>query len=56
MSAIANYTTRVVDTSLSTEQRQEALKFIGENQLYQLGALFLPDVGLQIMYAEVFTG
>ncbi|KAJ4470842.1 nuclease Le1 [Lentinula aciculospora] len=31
LSAIANYTTRVVDTELSMEQRQEALKFIGEN-------------------------
>ena len=29
MTAIANYTTRVVDTSLSAEQIQEALKFIG---------------------------
>jgi hypothetical protein len=27
--AIANYTTRVVETSLSASQRQEALKFLG---------------------------
>jgi hypothetical protein len=29
VTAIANYTTRVVQTSLSAEQRQEALKFLG---------------------------
>jgi len=29
VTAIANYTTRVVDTSLSAEQLQEALKFLG---------------------------
>ncbi|KAJ7204792.1 phospholipase C/P1 nuclease domain-containing protein [Mycena pura] len=29
LSAIANYTTRVVETSLSATQRQEALKFLG---------------------------
>ncbi|PPQ72671.1 hypothetical protein CVT26_002887 [Gymnopilus dilepis] len=29
LTAIANYTTRVVDTSLSATQRQEALKFLG---------------------------
>jgi len=28
--AIANYTTRVVQTSLSAAQRQEALKFLGK--------------------------
>ena len=30
MSAIANYTQRVVDTSLSAKQRQEALKFLSK--------------------------
>lgn len=29
LTAIANYTTRVVQTSLSATQRQEALKFLG---------------------------
>jgi len=29
VTAIANYTTRVVDKSLSAEQLQEALKFLG---------------------------
>lgn len=29
LSAIANYTTRVAETSLSATQRQEALKFLG---------------------------
>jgi hypothetical protein len=29
VTAIANYTTRVVDNSLSAEQLQEALKFLG---------------------------
>lgn len=29
VSAITNYTTRVVDTTLSATQRQEALKFLG---------------------------
>ncbi|EKM49558.1 uncharacterized protein PHACADRAFT_131239 [Phanerochaete carnosa HHB-10118-sp] len=36
LTAIANYTTRVVDTSLSASQRQEALKFIDH---------FLGDIG-----------
>ncbi|KAF8912899.1 S1/P1 nuclease [Gymnopilus junonius] len=36
LTAIANYTTRVVDTSLSDTQRQEALKFLG---------FFLGDIG-----------
>ncbi|KAL0563983.1 hypothetical protein V5O48_018074 [Marasmius crinis-equi] len=36
LSAIANYTTRVVDTSLSAAQRQEALKFLDH---------FIGDIG-----------
>jgi len=44
LSAIANYTTRVVDTSLSAEQRQEALKFIDH---------FLGDIG-QPLHVEAF--
>jgi len=36
LTAIANYTTRVVDTSLNAEQRQEALKFIDH---------FIGDIG-----------
>ncbi|KAJ7108650.1 nuclease Le1 [Mycena epipterygia] len=42
LSAIANYTTRVVETSLSATQRQEALKFLGiSHQVYDH---FLGDI------------
>ena len=30
VTAIANYTTRIAETSLSASQRQEALKFLGK--------------------------
>ncbi|KIK71473.1 hypothetical protein GYMLUDRAFT_79527 [Collybiopsis luxurians FD-317 M1] len=46
LSAIANYTTRVVNTDLSADQRQEALKFLDH---------FLGDIGqpLHVEAAEV---
>jgi len=44
VTAIANYTARVVDTSLSATQRQEALKFIDH---------FLGDIG-QPLHVEAF--
>ncbi|KAF8807636.1 nuclease Le1 [Phlegmacium glaucopus] len=44
LSAIANYTTRVVETSLSAEQRQEALKFLDH---------FIGDIG-QPLHVEAF--
>ncbi|KAJ3813853.1 nuclease Le1 [Lentinula aff. lateritia] len=47
LSAIANYTTRVVDTSLSTEQRQEALKFIDH---------FIGDIGQPLHVEAVEVG
>ena len=33
VTAIANYTVRVAETSLSSTQRQEALKFIGKRRI-----------------------
>ncbi|PFH54703.1 hypothetical protein AMATHDRAFT_134189 [Amanita thiersii Skay4041] len=45
LTAIANYTTRVVDTSLSASQRQEALKFLDH---------FIGDIG-QPLHVEAFA-
>ncbi|KAF8581879.1 nuclease Le1 [Ramaria rubella] len=46
LTAIANYTTRVQDTSLSTTQRTEALKFLGEQH-------FIGDIG-QPLHVEAY--
>ncbi|KAF8887762.1 S1/P1 nuclease [Infundibulicybe gibba] len=45
LTAIANYTTRVVDTSLDAEQRQEALKFLDH---------FIGDIG-QPLHVEALA-
>ncbi|KAF9456804.1 nuclease Le1 [Collybia nuda] len=42
LTAIANYTTRVIDTSLSAAQRQEALKFL--DHVFSF-LLFIGDIG-----------
>jgi len=47
LSAIANYTTRVVDTSLSSAQRQEALKFLDH---------FIGDLGQPLHVEARATG
>ncbi|KAF9454949.1 nuclease Le1 [Macrolepiota fuliginosa MF-IS2] len=47
LGAIANYTTRVVDTSLSADQRQEALKFIDH---------FIGDIGQPLHVEAVAAG
>ncbi|KAF9015409.1 S1/P1 nuclease [Cyathus striatus] len=49
LTAIANYTTRVVDASLSTSQRQEALKFLGTLS-------FIGDVGQPLHVEAVEEG
>lgn len=42
VTAIANYTTRVADTSLSSDQRQEALMFLDHvNPFLLMGSLWL---------------
>lgn len=51
VTAIANYTTRVVDTSLSAAQRQEALKFIGACFLiYRFASFSYAYCNLKITY------
>jgi len=40
VTAIANYTTRVVDNSLSAEQLQEALKFLGAFVTFMIRVCF----------------
>jgi hypothetical protein len=50
VSAIANYTARVVDTTLSATQRQEALKFLGTSM--RLDPI-LPRIIIQyVVYAD----
>lgn len=58
VTAIANYTTRVVDTGLSAAQRQEALKFLGSflfTALFTLNA-YLSGVlwNSKTMYIHLF--
>lgn len=52
VTAIANYTVRVQETSLSSTQRQEALKFIGEESSFilQTHIRLTQIVHLQTMY------
>ncbi|TFK40917.1 nuclease Le1 [Crucibulum laeve] len=47
LTAIANYTTRVVDTGLSATQRQEALKFLDH---------FIGDIGQPLHVEAIKTG
>ncbi|KAI0740080.1 nuclease Le1 [Earliella scabrosa] len=51
LTAIANYTTRVAQTSLSAAQRQEALMFLASCHLYD--AQFLGDIG-QPLHVEAY--
>ena len=53
VTAIANYTVRVAQTSLSATQRQEALKFLGER--YCISAQYLSLKRVQIMYEMPIT-
>lgn len=48
MSAIQNYTTRLIDTKLDAEQRQEALKFVSESLHQNIISIEPESLGLTV--------